>query len=79
MTQDNPAAPKAANGSRSPTLHKALAEGLLTVHGAQWNLAPWQHARVRRACRVGERLLVRTHPAVQACQRLGLAEDFLYR
>lgn len=43
-----------------------------------WNLPPWQRSLV---CRVGEaadRLILRTNPAVLACRRLGLPDDYLY-
>ncbi len=43
-----------------------------------WNLAPWQRSLV---CHVGDmvdRLILRTNPAVQACRRLGLPDDYLY-
>ena len=44
----------------------------------RWSLAPWQRSLVRRACRAADRLVLATHPAVQACRRLGLPDDWLY-
>jgi uncharacterized protein (DUF2236 family) len=38
----------------------------------------WQRKLVSAAGRAADRLVLRTHPAVQACRRLGLPEDFLY-
>ena len=41
-------------------------------------LAAWQRALVRAAGRASDRTVLRTHPAVQGCRRLGLPDDFLY-
>lgn len=41
-------------------------------------LSPLQDAMVRRAGAATEHLVLRTHPAVQACRRLGLPDDHLY-
>ena len=41
-------------------------------------LPAWQRPLVRAAGRAADRLVLRTHPAVQACRRLGLPDDFLY-
>ena len=38
----------------------------------------WQHKLVCAAGRATDRLVLRSHPAVQACRRLGLPDDFLY-
>jgi uncharacterized protein (DUF2236 family) len=38
----------------------------------------WQRALVRAAGRASDRTLLRTHPAVQGCRRLGLPDGFLY-
>jgi len=46
--------------------------------GERWRLAPWQRSLVCRACRAADRLVLATHPAVQACRRLGLPDDDLY-
>ena len=42
-------------------------------------LAFWQRGLVRSAGRAADRLLLRCHPAVQACRRLGLPDDYLLR
>ena len=42
-------------------------------------LAPWQRRLVSRAAAAADRLVLPSHPAVQACRRLGLADDYLYR
>lgn len=44
----------------------------------QWNAASWQLNITRRFGAAADRILLRTSPAVQACRRLGLADDFLY-
>jgi uncharacterized protein (DUF2236 family) len=41
-------------------------------------LPAWQRALVRAAGRASDRTVLRTHPAVQGCRRLGLPDDFLY-
>jgi len=41
-------------------------------------LPSWQHALVRATGGAADRLVLRSHPAVQACRRLGLPDDFLY-
>jgi uncharacterized protein (DUF2236 family) len=46
--------------------------------GRAWDLAPWQDGLVRRAAAAMNRLVLATHPAVQACRRLGLPDDHLY-
>ena len=46
--------------------------------GAHWNLQPWQRALVRKLAQLADRLILRASPPVQACRRLGLAEDYLY-
>jgi uncharacterized protein (DUF2236 family) len=38
----------------------------------------WQHKLVCATGRATDRLVLRSHPAVQACRRLGLPDDFLY-
>jgi uncharacterized protein (DUF2236 family) len=42
-------------------------------------LAAWQKPLVRALAAAGGRLLLREAPPVQACRRLGLPDDFLYR
>ena len=46
--------------------------------GKGWRLAPWQRSLVCRAGAAADRLILGTNPAVQACRRLGLSDDFLY-
>ncbi len=41
-------------------------------------LPRWQRRLVGAAGRVADRIVLRSHPAVQACRRLGLRHDFLY-
>jgi len=41
-------------------------------------LSPWQEGLVRRAGSALDHLVLRSHPAVQACRRLGLPDDHLY-
>lgn len=47
--------------------------------GPQHGLSFWQRGAVRVAGRAADRLLLRSHPAVQACRRLGLPDDYLIR
>lgn len=49
--------------------------GLGEAHG----LKPWETAMVRQAGRFSDSILIRSSPAVQACRRLGLPDDYLYR
>ena len=46
--------------------------------GAECDRPAWQLAGVRQAGAAADRIVLRTHPAVQACRRLGLADDYLY-
>ena len=48
--------------------------GLTAGHG----LRSWEMALVRRAGALADRVLLRSSPAVQSCQRLGLPADYLY-
>jgi len=41
-------------------------------------LPRWQRELVRATGRVADGLVLQSHPAVQACRRLGLPNDFLY-
>ncbi|MCB1487456.1 MAG: DUF2236 domain-containing protein [Bauldia sp.] len=47
--------------------------------GKQWSLGAFDRSVVRAAARAADRLVVPAAPAVQACRRLGLPEDYLYR
>lgn len=47
--------------------------------GPDWDLAPWQGALLRRAGAAADRLVLGASPAVQACRRLGLPDDWLFR
>jgi uncharacterized protein (DUF2236 family) len=42
-------------------------------------LRSWEHALVRQAGAFADRLVLDSSPAVQACRRLGLPADYLYR
>ncbi|MBI1181456.1 MAG: DUF2236 domain-containing protein [Alphaproteobacteria bacterium] len=42
-------------------------------------LRPWEAPLVRRAALASERLMLPSSPAVQACRRMGLPADYLYR
>ena len=46
--------------------------------GEEWNLAPWQRRLVCRLGDAADRVMLSTHPAVQASRRLGLPDDYLY-
>jgi len=41
-------------------------------------LQAWQHAFIRRCGEAIDRIPLKTSPAVQACRRIGLPEDYLY-
>lgn len=45
----------------------------------QWSLAGWQRQLVKSLCLATDRLMLRSSPAVQACRRLGLPDDYLHR
>ncbi len=47
--------------------------------GARWDLRPWERAVVKAVARAGDRIVIRSSPAVQSCRRLGLPDDYLYR
>jgi len=47
--------------------------------GPQWRLKSWERPLVKTLARTGDRILLRSSPAVQSCLRLGLTEDYLYR
>lgn len=47
--------------------------------GPRYGLRPLERTVVERMARRAERYLLRSSPAVQACLRLGLPEDYLYR
>jgi uncharacterized protein (DUF2236 family) len=46
--------------------------------GKAWSLAPWQRRLVCHAGDAADRLVLSTNPAVQACRRLHLPDDFVY-
>ena len=48
--------------------------GLTAAHG----LRAWERLLVRQAGALSDRILLRSSPAVQACRRLGLPDDYLY-
>ena len=45
---------------------------------AAMGLSGWQRGLVRRAGAFADRVMLPSSPAVQACRRLGLADDYLY-
>lgn len=47
--------------------------------GPAWRLRPWERAFMRFMARSTDRLILRDSPAVQACRRMGLPADHLYR
>jgi uncharacterized protein (DUF2236 family) len=49
--------------------------GLDTV----WRLRPWEAALVRCLGAVSEKVVVKSAPPAQACMRMGLPADYLYR
>lgn len=50
----------------------------LGLQQRQWRLSPWQKRVVTLVARTADRLPLKCGPAVQACRRLGLPEDYLY-
>ena len=46
---------------------------------ARFGLRPWERPIVQQAGALSDRILVRSSPPVQACLRLGLPEDWLFR
>ena len=51
----------------------------LALDGPDWSLPPAGTALLRRLARGADRLVLSTNPGVQACARLGLAPEALYR
>jgi uncharacterized protein (DUF2236 family) len=51
----------------------------LTLQGAQWQVRPWEARMLKSMGAVFERLPLPNSPPVQACRRLGLPGNFLYR
>lgn len=47
--------------------------------GAAWRLRRWEATAIRLTAAFADRSVIQSHPAVQACQRLGLPADYLYR
>src|SRR5690606_19130374 len=47
--------------------------------GQQWSLNRLERGVVKLAARANDRVVLPALPAVQACRRLGLADDYLYR
>lgn len=47
--------------------------------GPEHRLRPWERPLVHAAAWGADRALLRNSPAVEACRRLGLPEDYLYR
>lgn len=44
----------------------------------QWSLQPWQRRIVSRLGALSDRIILTPAPAVQACRRMGLPDDYLY-
>lgn len=44
----------------------------------RWSLQPWQRRIVSRMGMLSDRILLTPAPAVQACRRMGLPDDYLY-
>jgi uncharacterized protein (DUF2236 family) len=44
-----------------------------------WELRPWHRAVIRRIGALADRVVLGAGPSAQACRRLGLPEDYLYR
>lgn len=47
--------------------------------GETWKIRPWEVTLVKQIGRRSDGILIRSSPAVQACIRLGLPEDYLYQ
>jgi uncharacterized protein (DUF2236 family) len=47
--------------------------------GHKWRLRSWERPLVKAVAAAADRLLLRSAPPVQACLRLGLPENYLYR
>jgi uncharacterized protein (DUF2236 family) len=70
-------------------LHRALARASVSLLppavrtrldlGPQWTLGPFERAALRTAGALADRIPVGAAPPAQACVRLGLPRDFLYR
>ncbi|WOX04004.1 oxygenase MpaB family protein [Microbulbifer pacificus] len=45
----------------------------------RWRLKNWERRLIRLTGRLADRLVIKASPAVHACQRLGLPENYLYR
>jgi uncharacterized protein (DUF2236 family) len=45
----------------------------------RWSLKSWERNVIALLGIFADRILVRSAPAVQACRRMGLADDYLYR
>jgi uncharacterized protein (DUF2236 family) len=84
IVRDAPAFPLALRGVQRMLVRAAVEMtpawaretlGLGSAHG----LRPFELPMVRAACAVSDRILINDSPAAQACVRLGLAPDYLYR
>jgi uncharacterized protein (DUF2236 family) len=47
--------------------------------GEMWKIRPWEVALVKQIGKRSDGILIKSSPAVQACARLGLPEDYLYQ
>lgn len=51
----------------------------LGLNDAAWRLRRWERAVIGASARASDRLVLRSAPPAQACRRLGLPDDWLYR
>ncbi|QRM56283.1 oxygenase MpaB family protein [Sinorhizobium sp. BG8] len=47
--------------------------------GNSWSLSPLEKAAVKMAAKLNDRVVLSSSPPVQACRRLGLPDEYLYR
>lgn len=47
--------------------------------GEKWSISPAGYLAVRALAKAADRMMLPSSPAVQACRRLGLPDDYLYR
>lgn len=51
----------------------------LKLDTPRWRLKSWQRGLIRFSGRIADRIVLKSSPAVHACQRLGLPDNYLYR
>lgn len=85
IMRDVAALPEAARPLQQRLLKSAadlLPEHLrqrLGLDGERWRLHRWERALVTGVARAADRVVLRQAPPAQACLRMGLPEDWLYR